>query len=185
MLMLASGLLLWAVVHFLPSLMRPSRAVLVQKIGMVSYRLIFAGIVLTALALIISGWKQAALQYYYVLPAEFRVVSLVFMYISMYLFANSFAPGRIKNFVRHPQLAGVAVWSFAHLLVNGDSRSLLLFGGMGVWAIIETFLLLHRDNEYQPVESTLSQELKPLFIGGLLFVVLLYAHPWLAGVAIF
>jgi len=184
MLMLVIGLLLWAIVHFLPSLMRPTRQQLVDKIGIKSYRMIFAGIVLTALALIINGWKQAVPEYYYVLAPEFRLIALLLMYFSLYLIAVSIVPGRIKNIFRHPQLAGVVVWSFAHLLVNGDSRSVVLFGGLGIWAVIETLLLSRRDEVSEPLAPTLVQELKPLVIAGVLFVALLYSHHWLAGVKI-
>lgn len=31
---------------------------------------------------------------------------------------------------RHPQLSGVILWAVAHLLVNGDLASMVLFGGL-------------------------------------------------------
>ena len=39
--------------------------------------------------------------------------------------------------LRHPMLTGVVVWAVAHLLVNGDVASLVLFGWMGLWALAE------------------------------------------------
>lgn len=42
----------------------------------------------------------------------------------------------ILRVTRHPFLWGVAVWSFAHLLVNGDAASLVLFGSLLVLALI-------------------------------------------------
>lgn len=36
----------------------------------------------------------------------------------------------ILRITRHPFLWGVALWAFAHLLVNGDAASLVLFGGL-------------------------------------------------------
>jgi uncharacterized membrane protein len=39
---------------------------------------------------------------------------------------------------RHPFLWGVALWSIAHLLVNGDAASLVLFGAMLVLAMAGT-----------------------------------------------
>lgn len=40
---------------------------------------------------------------------------------------------------RHPFLWGVAVWAIGHLLVNGDTPSILLFGSMLALAIFGTF----------------------------------------------
>lgn len=40
---------------------------------------------------------------------------------------------------RHPFLWGVAVWAAGHLLVNGDTPSILLFGSLLVLAVFGTF----------------------------------------------
>lgn len=40
---------------------------------------------------------------------------------------------------RHPFLWGVAIWAAGHLLVNGDTASILLFGSMLLLAIFGTF----------------------------------------------
>ena len=37
-------------------------------------------------------------------------------------------PSAIKRVLRHPQLKGLGLWSAGHLCLNGDSKSLLLFG---------------------------------------------------------
>jgi uncharacterized membrane protein len=42
----------------------------------------------------------------------------------------------ILRVTRHPFLCGVALWAALHLLVNGDSASLVLFGALLVLAII-------------------------------------------------
>ena len=44
-------------------------------------------------------------------------------------------------YIRNPQFASVIVWAVAHLLVNGDTSSLLLFGGMALWATTEIVLI--------------------------------------------
>ena len=43
--------------------------------------------------------------------------------------------GHARALLRHPMLTGVLVWALAHLLVNGDEASLILFGWMAVWAL--------------------------------------------------
>ncbi len=59
-----------------------------------------------------------------------------------------------SRIVRHPQLTGVSIWAFAHLMMNGDSRSIVLFGTMFIWAILSIAALINRrDGEWvkQPV----------------------------------
>ena len=47
----------------------------------------------------------------------------------------------IMRITRHPFLNGVALWALAHLFANGDTASLILFGGLlilstgGMWHI--------------------------------------------------
>ena len=63
------------------------------------------------------------------------------MLLSVFLFALSHSKGRLRARVRHPMLGAVKVWAFAHLLVNGDLASVLLFGGMLVWAVVSVILI--------------------------------------------
>ena len=62
------------------------------------------------------------------------------MLIAFYLFAASGMKTRVTAMTRHPQLIGFSLWAVAHLLVNGDLPSLVLFGGLLVWALVEMAL---------------------------------------------
>ena len=107
------------------------------------------------------------------------------MLIAFILFIVSGAPGNLKRFVRHPQMAGVIVWAIAHLLANGDSRSLVLFGGLGIWAILEILLINRRDGEWQKPEPVpISADGITVVIGFLAFAAVFYFHGTLFGVAL-
>ena len=94
-------------------------------------------------------------------------------------------PSRLRRVIRHPQLSGVALWGIAHLLLNGDSRALLLFGGMTVWALVEMAAINHRDGVWIKAEAPKpGTDLLNLLITGVVVALLAYLHPWLAGVAI-
>ena len=54
---------------------------------------------------------------------------------------------RVVGVIRHPQLTAVKLWAVAHLLVNGDSASLLLFGGLLVWAVLEVVIINKQDGK--------------------------------------
>ncbi|MDE0968962.1 MAG: NnrU family protein [Octadecabacter sp.] len=68
-------------------------------------------------------------------------VNNLLMIFAFYLFAASGKSTRITCWIRHPQLSAVVVWSVAHLLVNGDTPSFVLFGGMGFWAVLEMVII--------------------------------------------
>lgn len=52
-------------------------------------------------------------------------------------------PGAIVALTRHPVLWGFLFWSGGHLIANGDLRSLILFGGLGLFSAAG-FLMLDR-----------------------------------------
>ena len=44
-------------------------------------------------------------------------------------------PGAIIAITRHPVLWGFVLWAASHVLANGDVRSLMLFGALGLFAV--------------------------------------------------
>lgn len=92
---------------------------------------------------------------------------------------------RIKQVFRHPQLASVIVWSVAHLLVNGDSRSVVLFGGLLIWAVLEIIAINRREGPWVKADiSSRVVEFKSTVISLVIFIVAALAHPFIAGVAL-
>ncbi|MBB4279246.1 NnrU family protein [Rhizobium mongolense] len=49
--------------------------------------------------------------------------------------ARGSTPGAVVSITRHPVLWGFFLWAIGHMIVNGDLRSLLLFGGFALFAI--------------------------------------------------
>ena len=46
--------------------------------------------------------------------------------------------------MKHPMLAAVKFWAFAHLLSNGSLADVLLFGGFLAWAVLDRISLKRR-----------------------------------------
>ena len=65
------------------------------------------------------------------------IVPSVLVFVALVLFFASQMSGYIKRALRHPQMIGTIVWAVSHLLTNGDSRSVILFGTLGIWALLE------------------------------------------------
>jgi len=183
--LMIAGLLIWSLVHLTPSLAPPLKQKLITQLGEKTYKLLFAVLIFTALALIVFGWRSTLPSYLYQLPGFTRHIAMLLVLIAFILFGASNYPTRIKQFIRHPQLTGVIVWAFAHLVLNGDSRSVLLFGSMGVWAILEIVFINRREGEWvkQPVPGW-AREVRGLAISLAVCVVVVMLHPYIAGVSI-
>lgn len=186
MIWLCIGVLLFMAVHFVPSLAPAFKNSLIAHVGKQPYRGLFSLFLLVAVALIVFGWRSTAPESVYLPPNWGLPVTSVLMLISVMLFGAAQQPTRIKRYVRHPQLTGVAVWSLAHLISNGDSRSLILFGGLGLWALLEILLIGKREGIWvKPYGPALSVEVRGIVISAVVFFVLVGLHPWFAGVSPF
>jgi uncharacterized membrane protein len=183
--LLISGLLIWSVVHLIPSLAPAVKQKCIGLLGETGYKLSFTALLLISLALIVFGWRSSVPSFLYQLPGFVRHIGMLLVLIAFILLGAAQYPSRIKNFIRHPQLTGVMVWALAHLLMNGDSRSVLLFGGMGIWATLEIVLINRRDGEWvkKPAPGW-GREIKGLVISFVIFAVVVMLHPYMTGVAI-
>jgi uncharacterized membrane protein len=180
--LLIAGLILWSAAHFLPAKAISLRQKLVNGLGEKAYRGVFSIVVLASLALIVFGWRSITPDHLYLLPSVVKPVALVLMAIAILLFTASNLPTRIKYAIRHPQLMSVILWSIAHLLLNGDTRSLLLFGGLGIWAFLQMLAINQRDGDWAKAETpAVSKEVLLLVISVVVFCVVIFAHPYLSG----
>ena len=184
MLWLAFGVLLWSGVHALRSAAGSLRARLIASMGEDKYKAAFALAILASLALMIVGWRAATPVAVYQPPGWGRAAAVFLMLLAFVLFAASAMATNIKRFIRHPQLTGVLLWAVAHLLSNGDGRSLVLFGVLGSWALVEMPLISRREGPWRrPGAQPLQAELKPLLGGVIGYLVFFVAHPYLFGVS--
>ena len=75
------------------------------------------------------------------------------MLVAVILLGMGSSKGKMRTWLRHPMLTGVLVWSVAHLLVNGDRPSLVLFA-----VCVALYVLVRRldsapDTDEHPVQS--------------------------------
>lgn len=117
-------------------------------------------------------------------------------------------PAGILTITRHPFLWGVALWSFSHLLANGDDAGLVLFGGMlilslGGMAHIDYRRRVVMGAKWGPVAMSTSAipflaviqkrthidwagiGLLRIALALILYSILIFGHPWFAGVPVF
>jgi uncharacterized membrane protein len=82
--------------------------------------------------------------------------------------------------MRHPQLTGVKTWALAHLLVNGDLPSFILFGGLLAWAVVEV-ILINRQNQWTraTVETSLGKDAGAVIGTLVLYGIVAWLHGWL------
>ena len=182
--LLISGVIIWSLAHLSPCLFPDTRSRLQKKLGENPYRGLFSLVILGSLVLIVFGWKAAIPTAVYAPPLASGPVTSALILIGFVLFFASQAPGNIKRFIRHPQMTGTLFWAAGHLLTNGDSRSVTLFGGLTIWAVLEVLMINRRDGEWQrPGPAAIKYDVIPLVVGIVSFAAVLYFHATLFGVS--
>jgi len=148
MTLLIGGLALFMLVHLIPT--RPAlRAGLVGRVGSGPYLGLFSLASLAGFVLIVMGYGHMqglgrGNPELWTPPVWIKHVVLLLMIPAMILLVAAYVPSRIRTAVRHPMLAAVKIWAFAHLLANGDLASLLLFGSFLAYAVYDRISVKHR-----------------------------------------
>src|SRR5271170_2324268 len=115
------GLVLFLGVHsiaiFAPGLRERARS----RLGEGPWKGFYSFISLLGFALLIYGFGLARQSpvVLYTPPQWMRHVTALLMLPVFPLLIAAYMPGRIKTAAKHPMLAAVKFWAFAHLLANG------------------------------------------------------------------
>ncbi|MDN5569098.1 MAG: NnrU family protein [Paracoccus sp. (in: a-proteobacteria)] len=132
MLILILGVALWWAAHLY------KRAAPAQRAAMGGQgRLIVSGLLVVSVLLMIVGYRMADGVFFWGPSAPLVGINNLLMLAAIYMFAAHGMKTRVTSLTRHPMLWGFALWTIAHLLVNGDTPSFILFGGLLVWALVE------------------------------------------------
>lgn len=180
--LLIAGVALFAALHLFKGVLPGSRDALRARLGTNGYKVLWALLIVGSVVLIVLGWRGAIPTAVYANPTWGRHLAMLLMVFSIILFAASHGRNNLQRRVRHPQLTAVLVWAAAHLLANGDIRSVVLFGGLGAWAIVEIVLINRREGAWQKPEPVAGGRIAvPIVAGLVVYAVLFWSHRWFAG----
>lgn len=145
MTLLVIGLVLWVAAHLFKRVAPERREALGDKgKGLVAL------VLLGAVVLMVIGYRAADYTHLWARTGWSTPLNNIMMIFALYLTSPGPSKGALFHKMRHPMLTGVIVWSVAHLLVNGDLASLVLFGGLGLWAALEVVVINRAEGEWQP-----------------------------------
>ena len=185
---LAIGVLLWSLVHFIPSLAAEFKKTFINRYGEYPYKGAFTVLMIISLYLIISGWKSLTpvepdvLNAIYTVPEWGGHASALFVLIGFVLFFAPYPPNNIKRLMRHPQLIGFASLGLGHLLAVGTARAIVLFGSLTIWALIEIYLINKRDGTWvKPEKAPFKNDVAMVVFAVLVYLAFLYTHHMLFG----
>jgi uncharacterized membrane protein len=186
MALLIAGLIVFLGIHSIAIVAPAARERARARFGEATWKGIYGLISLAGFIMIVYGFgpaRQGPLLY--VPPQWLRHVAFLFMLPVFPLLLAAYLPGRIKTAAKHPMLAAVKFWAFAHLLANGRAADVLLFGGFLAWAVLDRISLKRRPPQViKTAPAGRYNDVIAVVLGLALYVFfILWAHARLFGVS--
>jgi uncharacterized membrane protein len=184
------GLIIFLGAHVFVT-MRDRRAAVVSRIGEWPYRGLFSLASIVGILLIAYGfaaYRAAGMITLWYPPAWTRHIVEALMWPASIMVAAAYIPGNIKRVLKHPMLAGVKTWAFAHLCANGDLGGIILFGSVLAWAVYDRITLKRRTDPGAPpipIGGT-KNDIIAIIVGTIIYLALGFVfHPIVIGVPAF
>lgn len=173
------GLVLFFGAHLYSAFRSRAEGGLAARMGRGPYMGLYtlvSGIGLAALiwgyAHIKPGWIQLGVP-----PDWGRHIAMALMLPAMVLIVAAYMRpvGFIKTAVKHPMLAAVKLWALAHLLVNWDLSSVILFGSFLAYGVIDRIAVKRRgDMGAAGAKANVLGDLLSIAVGIALYLLLVY-----------
>ncbi|MEM7471807.1 MAG: NnrU family protein [Pseudomonadota bacterium] len=182
MIVLILGVALWVAAHWLKRLAPGARGALQDRFGDASQGVV-ALFLVVSIALMVLGYRAAEFTPVWQPPSFLTGINNLLMLLAFYTFgASARKTDRVwlGTKLRHPQLTAFKVWAVAHLLVNGDLASIVLFGGLLIWAIASVVIINRADGVWvAPARAPVKSEIILVVITLVLFSLVAMIHLWL------
>ena len=183
MTLLIAGVALWWVAHLFKRLAPDVRA----KLGDPG-KGVMAVLIIGSVVLMVLGYRAADSTVFWGRSPALVGINNLMMLVAFYIYATGGpGPGKPRVWLgtklRHPQLTGFSIWALAHVLVNGDTASFVLFGGLLVWALVEVALINTQDPDWTPPpHGGAKKEVIYVVLTLVIVTIVMLIHNWL-GVA--
>jgi len=183
MTLLIAGVVLWWAAHLFKRLAPSARA----SLGSAGYP-VMAVTIIASVVLMVIGYGNADGAVYWGRSPMWVGINNLLMVLAFYCYAASAAKDAkiwLGTKIRHPQLTGFSIWAVAHLLVNGDVPSFILFGGLLVWAVVEVQLINAQEGPWdRPERAPAKKEVTAIVVTAVVVSVVMAIHyalgvtPW-------
>ena len=183
------GLLVFFGTHYYSAFRRRDGEGLAGSMSRGRYMAIYS--ILTGLGFVGLVWGYGNIKPWILLgdaPSFMRHIVMALMLPAIILIVAAYTPtGFIKKAVKHPMLLAVKIWAFAHLLVNWDVGSLILFGSFLVFGVVDRIAVKRRgDVGAANATPNVLGDLIALAVGLALYGVLVYElHYILFGIDLY
>jgi len=175
MIWLILGLLLWSGAHLFKRIAPAPRGAMGE-----AGKGAVAVVALAGIVLMVLGYRMADGAFFWGRTPMLTGINNLLMLLSVYMFAAAGMKTALARKMRHPMLIGLKTWALAHLLVNGDVESFILFGGLMGWAVFAMIVINRSKPDWTPPEPKgKATEIKAGVATIVIYLAIGYLHGYL------
>lgn len=188
MFLLIIGLILFLGLHLIRVVAPGLRTAMVARFGLNGWKGLYSIVALVAIALVAYGYSIAPVINVWFPPMGMNHLTVTLMlFATICLVAGILPAGQIVAKTKHPMVLSIKIWAFAHLLSNGDLRSIILFVAFLAWGVILRIALKRRERAgevtVRPFAGT-KYDLYAVVLGVVVWAAITFKlHELLIGVA--
>lgn len=190
MVWLILGLVMFLGVHSVRIAAPQWRRDMIGRIGEGAWKGIYSLLSIASFVLIVWGYGQAraaGMPLVWLPPVGMRHAASLLTLAAFVLLVAAYMPrNHIRRAVGHPMTIGVVLWSIAHLMANGWSHAIVLFGAFLLWALVAWVSAARRGGAVQGASSSWLMTGLTVVVGvAAWFGFAMWLHVTLIGVAPF
>lgn len=189
LIVMIAGLAVFLGTHLVTT-QRDLRGALIARYGASVYKVAYSVLSGIGLVLIVYGFSQYRASGWINVwhpPTGMRHLALTLMLPASIIFVSAYLRGYIWRALKHPMLVAIKIWALAHLLANGDLGSIILFGSILAWAVIDRISLKRREDPGAPPIpfGGVRNDVLAVIVGLIVYAALVFAfHPAVIGVPV-
>lgn len=172
-----TGLALFFIPHFYSAMRSRAEGKDIRiRIGESKYMGLYSVVTLIGFGLMIYGYAKTSNGVpLFEGPHDLHHYAWVPMLIAFILLISAYTPvGHIKRAVQHPMMLATLIWSLTHLLMGGDLRKVLMFGGFALYSVISLIFAFRRGTDLKSKTPNPIGDLLAIFIGLAAFGIIMH-----------
>ena len=133
-----TGFIIFLISHSANIFFQNLKTILVKRVGVLLWKTIVSLLAILGFVLMVTHYQEAKSFSITLWSPNILILYLSYIlnFFAIWLLISAYIPRNvIKLKLKHPMILGVKTWAFAHLLVNGDTFSVFVFGTTLVWAV--------------------------------------------------
>ena len=172
------GLIIWMDAHFFKRILPKQRAAIDTKLGVGRARAIMSILIVLSVVLMVIGYRTWSTTQLYTPPSLLFPIAMVALVFAVTLMGVGHSKSRLRTKIRHPMLFAIILWGVAHLSMRGDMASVVLFGGMIIWALVSIWLINKQEGAWKPsdVVTSTKGDIRVVAIGIILSIIIMTIH---------